>query len=195
LWFFGVCVVCLIVVVLGCESGQGREEDDRGEKVSLEQATGKSEENALSTENNQTTPAPPSPRPPDRPTNSQPNRISHLQRLRLRGRPPVDHLVQVELAVRAALDALLDRALGAQAVDVHGLGLADAMDARHGLQVPLGVPVAGWVFIDFLRAGGGAGRRFVFGGLVGVVVCVSPSRPDVFEEGVRLSPSSSRAFG
>ena len=37
---------------------------------------------------------------------------------------------------------ILVGALGAQLVDLDGLGLADAVDARHGLDVRLRVPVA-----------------------------------------------------
>jgi hypothetical protein len=46
---------------------------------------------------------------------------------------PVDHLVQVELGVSALQHTLLHAAAGDEPVHVHGLGLADAVHARHGL--------------------------------------------------------------
>ena len=53
----------------------------------------------------------------------------------------VDHLVEVELLLGTLHDALLYRAARHQPVQVHHLGLTDAVHARHRLQVDLRVPV------------------------------------------------------
>ena len=53
----------------------------------------------------------------------------------------VDHLVEVELLLGALHDALLDRAARHQPVQVHHLGLTDAVHTRHRLQIDLRVPV------------------------------------------------------
>ena len=53
----------------------------------------------------------------------------------------VDHLVKVELLVCTQQDPLLDRFFGEKTVDVHCLGLPNAMYTGHSLDIHLRVPV------------------------------------------------------
>jgi hypothetical protein len=101
-------------------------------------------------------------------------RLVLARRARLRALVrPVDHLVEVELLLGALHDALLDRAARHQPVQVHHLGLTDAVHARHRLQIDLRVPVGveedaadaiGQARGQPIYRGGGPRRRAAGGG-------------------------------